>query len=263
MSPDADKADGTHRQPRQVQRIITRVVRQPGLGDDLSTAVQVALRVLDGHDVRMLGQRADGVPFDRDRRPRRDVVEHHRQLGGVGHCGEVRDQAGLRRPRVVRRHHQQAVRARRRARLRQVHAVRGVVCARTRDDACPVADRLQHRAQQRDLLVVGGGRRLASGARQHQAVAAGVHQAGGEPGRGIGVQRPVRLERSHHRGQHGAQSGGHVESAGAHGDQDYPLDLMLPWQYPASFLGPPWLLSGQLRQASVAIVWPAPSGLRG
>jgi hypothetical protein len=125
------------------------------------------------------------------------------------------------------------VRALGRTRLRQMDAVCCVVGARTGDDPGTVADRLEHRAQQRDLLVVGGGRRLSRGARQHQAIAAGVDEVGGEPGRCIGVQRPVRLERSHHRGQHGAQSGGHVESGGAHGTQDYLLDLTVLWLYMA------------------------------
>ena len=148
---------------------------------------------------------------------RRDVVEQHRQRGGVGDGGEVRDQPGLRRPRVVRRHHQQSVRALGGARLGQLDAVRGVVGARAGDDAGPVAHRLQHGPQQGELLGVGGGRRLAGGARYHQAVAAGVDQVVRQAGRGRDVQGAVGSERRHHRGQQRAQSGGDVESAGAHG----------------------------------------------
>jgi hypothetical protein len=66
----------------------------------------------------------------------------------------------------------------------------------------------------------------------------GEAATGGVLGRGVGVQRPVGLERSHHRGQHGAQTGGHVESADAHGHQDYLLDLTVPWLYMAWLVKP-------------------------
>ena len=175
------------------------------------------------------GQRADGVPLDRNGGPRRNVVQHHRQRRGVGDGGEVRDQSGLRRTRVVRRHHQQAVRALGLARPGELDAVRGVVGSRAGDDARAVPDRLQHRPQQRQLLAVRRRRRFTGGARKHQAVAAGVDEMGRQPGRGVGVQGAVGLERRSHRGQHGAQLGRHVESAGAHGQQDYSLGLTLLW----------------------------------
>ena len=155
VGPHADEPRRTHRQPRQVQRIVAGVVGQPGLGHDHRAAVQVALGVLDGDDVRVRRHRADGVPLDRHHGARRDVVQHVGQRGGVGDRGEVRDQARLRRPRVVRRHDQQAVRALRLARLCQMHAVGGVVGAGACDDPGAVADGLEHGAQQRDLLVVG------------------------------------------------------------------------------------------------------------
>jgi hypothetical protein len=44
------------------------------------------------------------------------------------------------------------------ARLGKVHAVGGVVSSGARDDAGAIADGFQHRAQQGQLLVVGGGR---------------------------------------------------------------------------------------------------------
>ena len=54
--------------------------------------------------------------------------------------------------------------------------MRGVVGAGAGDDAGTVADGIENRAQQRDLLLVGGRGRFTGGARQHQAVAAGVDQ---------------------------------------------------------------------------------------
>ena len=60
----------------------------------------------------MLGKPPDRVGGDRHHRPRWNVVEGDRQRGGVGDRGEMRDQALLRGPRVVRRHDEQTVRAR-------------------------------------------------------------------------------------------------------------------------------------------------------
>ncbi len=227
VTPHADEARRAHRQPRQVQRVVTRVVGQPGLGHDHRAAVQIALGVLDGDDVRVRRERADGVPRDRHDRARRNVVEDHGQRGGVGDGGEVRDQTCLRRSRVVRRHDEQSVRSLGFACLGQVDAVRGVVAARARDDPGAVADRLEHGGQQRELLVVGGGGRFTRGAGEHQAVAPGVHQVRRQLLRGGHIERAVRAERRHHGSQHGAQACADVDSAGAHGFQDYPFGCAL------------------------------------
>ena len=72
-----------------------------------------------------------------------------------------------------------------------MHTVRGVVGAGAGDDAGAVPDRVEHRTQQLDLLVVGGGRRLPGGAREHQAVAAGVDEVGGELLGGRRIERAV------------------------------------------------------------------------
>ena len=149
-----------------------------------------------------------------------------RHRHGVGDRGEVRHQPRLRGPRVVRGHDQKSVCPFGFACLRQVHAVRGVVGSRACDDACAIADGVQHRAQQRDLLVVGGRRRFTGGAGQHQAVAPGSRRDGWPAWR-----RPsVSSEPSDLNGVTIAVStvpsrALHVESAGAHGHQDYPLDL--------------------------------------
>ena len=229
VTPYADETDRAHRQPRQVQGVVTRVVRQSGFGDDLPAAMQIALGVLDPDDVRMSRQRPNGVPFDRDARPHRNVVQQDRQRHRIGDRGEVRHQPGLRGPRVIRGDDQKSVCPFGFARLGQVHAVCGVVGSGAGDHAGAVTDSVQHRTQQRDLLVIGGRRRFTGGARQHQAVAAGVHEVCGEPRRGGGVERTVGPERRHHGGQHGAQPSRYVESAGAHDHQDYPLAFMPPW----------------------------------
>ncbi len=100
---DADDPDGADAHPRQRQRVVTGVVGQVGSGHHLRAGEQVALGVLDGGDPRVLGEPEQGVRGDGDHRPRRDVVEHHRQAGGVRDGREMRQQALLLRPRVVRR----------------------------------------------------------------------------------------------------------------------------------------------------------------
>ena len=77
---NADRAD---RQPRQVQRVVAGVVGQVGAGDHLAAGQQVALGVLHGQDPRVFGQPEQRVHLDRHDRARRDVVQHHRQPGGV------------------------------------------------------------------------------------------------------------------------------------------------------------------------------------
>src|SRR3712207_9213621 len=55
------------------------------------------------------------------------------------------------------------------------------------------------RSQQRLLLAVGGGGRLAGGAVDHEGVVAlHVHKVGGEPGRALDVQGSVRREGGGH-----------------------------------------------------------------
>ena len=71
-----------------------------------------------------------------------DVVEHHRQPGGVGDGGEVPVQALLRRLAVVRRDGEQAVGAGALGLAGQFDAVPGVVGADAGDDEGAVADRL-------------------------------------------------------------------------------------------------------------------------
>ena len=228
MAPHTDEAHRSDREPGEVQRIVAGVIRQTGLGHDRRGPVQIALGVLDRDDVGMRGERPQGVPLDGNHRARRDVVEHDRKIGGVGDGAEMCDEAGLRRPRVVRGDHQQAVRTHGGGRFRQVHAVRGVVGADAGDDARPVPDGFEHHRQQSGLLVIGGGRRLPGGAGHHQPVAAAVDQAHRQAGGGLGVEGALGGERSGHRGQNRAQPGAGVESAGTHGPLGYLLGPIRP-----------------------------------
>ena len=53
---------------------------------------QVALGVLDRGDPRVVGEAQERLGGDGDAGPAGDVVEHHRQVGGVRDGGEVRDE---------------------------------------------------------------------------------------------------------------------------------------------------------------------------
>ena len=101
---------------------------------------------------------------DRDTAAAGDVVEHHRQVGGVRDGREVPEEALLRGLAVVRRHREQAVGAGVLGGAGQLDAVAGVVGAGSGDDMGPVADRIDHGAYQLGFLRVAGGRGLSGGA---------------------------------------------------------------------------------------------------
>ncbi|SKV35333.1 Uncharacterised protein [Mycobacteroides abscessus subsp. abscessus] len=205
MRDDTDEPDRTHRQPRQIQRVISRVVDQVGARDDLSTTMQITLGVLDGHDVRMCGQFTDDVEVDRDNRAWRNVVQDHGHVHRVRDRGEMCQQSRLRGPRVVGGDDQESMRSGSLALTRQLDAVGGVIGAGPGDDACAISHRRHHLAQQGQLLGVGGYGRLSGGAGEDKAIASGVDQMRGKPHRGIDVKGAIGIERSHHRGEHGAE----------------------------------------------------------
>jgi hypothetical protein len=125
-----------------------------------------------------------------------------RQVGRVGHGGEVRDQAGLRRLVVVRRDDQKAVRTGGLGLLGQVDGVLGVVRTDPGHDMHPVTDRFDHGPQQPVLLLIRGGGRLTRGAADHDAVVAHlVDQVLGQLGRAVVVHGPVASHRRDHRGK--------------------------------------------------------------
>jgi hypothetical protein len=111
------------------------------------------------------------------------------------------------------------VRADRGTGLGQTHAVRGVVGAGPGDDAGAVADGIEYRLEKRDLLVVGGGRRLTGGPGDDQTVTTGFDQVIGYLLGSGQINRAVRAERRHHGSQHAAQARADVDSSGAHGRQ--------------------------------------------
>ncbi len=131
----------------------------------------------------------------------RDVVDDHGQAvrGRRDGC-EVARQALGRRLVVVRRDGQEAVHAEPARIPRQVHRVRRVVGARVRDHARIRSDLVEHRLEQRELLVVGQRRALAGRAGEHEALGAVLHEVAGERARGVQVERAVGAERRRHCG---------------------------------------------------------------
>ena len=108
---DAGAADG---QERQGQRVVAAVdvepagPRPPPAAPATSPVASLTPTMLG----TSRGQRRREVGADPAARPDRDVVEDHRQVGGGGDGPEVGGEAGRRRPVVVRRDHQHAVRPR-------------------------------------------------------------------------------------------------------------------------------------------------------
>ena len=101
--------------------------------------------------------------------PRRDVVEHERQLGRVVHGAHVGDQAGLRRAVVVRHHDQRCVGAEGRDGAGALDRLAGAVGAGAGPHERPAARPLDHA---RDHALLLGQRErggLARRAARHQA----------------------------------------------------------------------------------------------
>jgi hypothetical protein len=131
--------------------------------------------------------------------PVRDVVQDHGDLGRVRDGQEVSSERVLRRARVVRGHDEEPVGADPGRLLGQVDRVGRVERTDAGDDLRPVSDRLDHRLQQPQLLVVAGRGRLAGRPVDDESVVALlVDEVRGEVGRGDEVEGPVRRERRHH-----------------------------------------------------------------
>ena len=81
----------------------------------------------------------------------------------------------------------------------------GVVAARTGDDPGTVTHRLEDGTQQVGLLGVGGGRRLARGAADDDAVVAVVHEVLRQLLGPVEVEGPVRAQRGDHGRENAAE----------------------------------------------------------
>ncbi|MPM88807.1 hypothetical protein SDC9_135911 [bioreactor metagenome] len=201
-----DQAHATDRQQREGDRVVTGVVGQVGGGDDLRRLDDLTLGVLHRHDARVLGEREHRLGLHRDAGPARDVVDDHRQVGGVGRSPEMGQQPLLRGTGVVRGDDEQTVGAGTGRLPGQLAGVPGGIGADPGDDVRPVPDLVDDSRDQGRLLLVGGRRSLPGGAVDDQTVVAQiVHQMGGERPGGRQVQLTLLIERRHHGGQQPAE----------------------------------------------------------
>ena len=207
--------------------------------------------VLERHDVgdglRQLDQRggldlaagADG-----------DVVEHHRQLGGLGDRAEVPQQPGLGGSVVVRGDDQHAVDPGRLGGLEQLERLAGGVGADTghhRD-----RHRLPHHLEQARLLGVGDRRALPGGAGHDQALVALLDQPARQPGGDVEVELAVLVEGGDHRRQHRTESGHRRSPLGHSGRRvqaTRPAGTLCPGSAPGDITQPPaptrWTFAGE------------------
>ena len=217
VTDDADEADAADRQQRQVEHVGAGVVGQVGAGQHPAGRAQVVLGVLDRDDPRVLGEPDQRLGRDRDPGAAGDVVEHHRQAGRVGDGGEVAEQARLRWLGVVGRDDQQAAAPAFSAAWASstVCAVSLVPTPATTWARSPTASTTARSS--RVLLLVGGGRRLARGAVDDEAVVAVVDEVGRQPLGAVEVERAVGGERRDHGGEHAAEGRLGSRTLGGHG----------------------------------------------
>ena len=164
---------GADREVRQHVRVVAGEVHQVGLVEHAADFAEVALRVLDRQHVGVLGDPEDRLVADRHTGAAGDVVEDHRQVGGVGDEPEVGEDAGLRGLVVVRRDDHDAVGADLLARLVELDRVRGLVRAAARDDLRAAGGDILADLDQADLLGIRQRARLTGGAGHDDAVGSG------------------------------------------------------------------------------------------
>ena len=183
-----------------------------GLGEDRVVARQhgepvdrlqlVGVGLLDRLDPVDLGQLGEQVGRHVDRGTAGDVVEDHRGAGGRARdLLEVADDPAPVRLVVVRRHRQHGLRARLDHGLGQVDRVARVVGARAGHHRALGAELGDQQADELDLLLVGHRRGLAGGAGDHQPVGAVLEQVPADADGRLLVDRAVRRERRHDRGE--------------------------------------------------------------
>ena len=162
----ADHPDSTYREERQGQRIVSAIdlKARRGLGDELRCFGWVACGVFHAHDVFGFV-----CQFQQNRRlhfatcAHGDVIDDHRQIGGVRHRQEMLLQACLRRAVVIGRDGQHGRSACGCDLLGQFGGGAAVVAACAGDHGH--IGRFGDSFDQGDLLFVGEGRGFACGAR--------------------------------------------------------------------------------------------------
>ena len=177
---DRDDAVATQREDRQRPGVVAgedRDVARP-VAADPGDLLEVAARLLDRHDPRVLGQPQERVGVDVGAGPRRDVVDDDRQVALVGDRPEMGLEHPAVGPVVVRRDDERGVRTELGGATGRPDRGCGVVRAGPGDHPDPVARRslrgdLDGRGDQPLALVGRQGRGLAGRPARDEAVDAG------------------------------------------------------------------------------------------
>ena len=180
----------------------------------MACGLQARLRLLHGADVLDLRETRDRLRLCIDHDARRDVVEDDRPVGRGRDRLDVRHDAALRRPVVVRRDDEEAVDAERVRPLGEVDRVRRRVGPGARDHSAAVPDRVDCGLVERHPLVVRERRRLTRGTRDDDAVGAVLEQELAQRAKRVEVDRVVLAERRHDSGQDLAEHSAGLYSPG-------------------------------------------------
>ena len=170
---DADDSFRPDRHERQGEGIIPaqdhEIVAERLL--ELIDPVDRTARLFDGAHMRILRpQPRDQGHADLHAAPAGDRVEDDRPVGGLGHLREMAEQAFLRGPVVVGRHHQHRVGPGVVRRPGEFQRLAGGIGARAGHDRRPAPGCLDHAADHVHVLPVRKRGRLAGGTHGHQPI---------------------------------------------------------------------------------------------
>ena len=210
LRADQLRGDEDPPRPADFERLQERVVVA---GEDREAVDQLQLVVvglLQPDHVVDLGEPGEVLRGDVDDHPRGDVVGDQRQVGDRGGDRlEVGDDPGRVRLVVVGRDDQRRLGAGVGGGLGQLDRVAGVVGTGAADDRRPVADLVDDRSQQPDVLGVVERRRLSGRSGDDDPVRAVLDDLGREPARRRLVDRSSLLEGGGHRGEYAFQQSHH------------------------------------------------------
>ena len=186
--------------------------RSPTRLCEIGEAPRVAGGFLEADDRLDVGQRGQDLRRDVVLVDRRIVVDHHRQIGGLGDAAKMRGRLVRLRRVDERGHHHDAVEADARGFLRHVDREgRREFGDAAQDRDAAARDRLAG-LHHRDLLVLAQRTVLAHGAAHDQARHAVADQALHDARGGVDVERQVFAKLRRHGRKHATPFGFHANS---------------------------------------------------
>ena len=145
-----------------------RPAGDPGPAD----ARQIAGCILHTHDGGQLGQFAHGSGGHVDHGAAGNVVDHDREIAGLGQRRVMGDHSGLRRLVVIGRHHKTCIRTHGLGVLQEADRLDRVVGPGPGDDRHPACGGFHHGLDHLFMFLMGQGRAFARRAHGHQTAAA-------------------------------------------------------------------------------------------